>query len=41
LAIDHHTGKVLADVFGRRQDTVFLALKALEFISFYLPRVMV
>src|SRR5262245_36357724 len=21
-AIDHHTGKVLADVFGRRQDTV-------------------
>ena len=28
-AIDHHTGKVLAYVFGRRQDTVFLALKAL------------
>jgi insertion element IS1 protein InsB len=25
----HHTGKVLAYVFGRRQDTVFLALKAL------------
>jgi insertion element IS1 protein InsB len=23
-AIDHHTGKVLAYVFGRRQDTVFL-----------------
>ena len=28
-AIDHHTGKVLAYVFGRRQDTVFLELKAL------------
>ena len=28
-AIDHHTGKVLASVFGRRQDTVFLELKAL------------
>ena len=28
-AIDHHTGKVLASVFGRRQDTVFLQLKAL------------
>ena len=28
-AIDHHTGKVLAYVFGRRKDTVFLALKAL------------
>src|SRR6266478_2838280 len=28
-AIDHHTGKVLASVFGRRQDTVFLKLKAL------------
>jgi insertion element IS1 protein InsB len=28
-AIDHHTGKVLAYVFGRRQDPVFLALKAL------------
>jgi insertion element IS1 protein InsB len=28
-AIDHHTGKVLADVFGRRQDAVFLQLKAL------------
>src|SRR6266700_6621952 len=27
-AIDHHTGKVLAYVFGRRQDTVFLELKA-------------
>jgi insertion element IS1 protein InsB len=25
----HHTGKVLAYVFGRRKDTVFLALKAL------------
>ena len=25
----HHTGTVLAYVFGRRQDTVFLALKAL------------
>jgi insertion element IS1 protein InsB len=28
-AIDHHTGKVLAYVFGRRQDTVFFELKAL------------
>ena len=28
-AIDYHTGKVLAYVFGRRQDTVFLKLKAL------------
>ena len=28
-AIDHHTGKVLAYVFGRRQDTVFLELQAL------------
>ena len=28
-AIDHHTGKVLAYVFGRRQDAVFLQLKAL------------
>jgi IS1 family transposase len=28
-AIDHHTGQVLASVFGRRQDTVVLALKAL------------
>ena len=28
-AIDHHTGAVLAYVFGRRQDTVFLTLKAL------------
>jgi hypothetical protein len=28
-AIDHHTGKVLAYVFGRRQDTVFLKRKAL------------
>src|SRR5437773_11962473 len=28
-AIDHHTGKVLASIFGRRQDTVFLKLKAL------------
>ena len=28
-AIDHYTGKVLAYVFGRRQDTVFLELKAL------------
>ena len=27
-AIDHHTGKVLAYVFGRRQDDVFLRLKA-------------
>jgi len=28
-AIDHHTGAVLADVFGRRQDAVFRKLKAL------------
>jgi insertion element IS1 protein InsB len=28
-AIDHHTGKVLAYVFGRRQDSVFLKRKAL------------
>ena len=28
-AIDHHTGQVLAYVFGRRKDTVFLELKAL------------
>jgi insertion element IS1 protein InsB len=28
-AIDHHTGKVLAYVFGRRKDDVFLKLKAL------------
>src|SRR5262249_3046125 len=28
-AIDHHTGKVLAYVFGRRQDHVFLQLKGL------------
>ena len=28
-AIDHHTGKVLAHVFGRRQDHVFLQLKGL------------
>ena len=28
-AIDHHTGKVLAYVFGRRKDHVFLQLKAL------------
>ena len=28
-AIEHHTGTVLAYVCGRRQDTVFLALKAL------------
>jgi insertion element IS1 protein InsB len=27
--IDHHTGAVLAYVFGRRQDKVFLQLKAL------------
>ena len=29
-AIDHHTGKVLAYVFGRRKDDVFLKLKALR-----------
>ena len=28
-AIDHYTGRVLAYVFGRRQDEVFLKLKAL------------
>jgi insertion element IS1 protein InsB len=28
-AIDHHTGKVLAYVFGRRKDTIFVQLKAL------------
>ena len=28
-AIDHPTGKVLAYVFGRRQDAVFLELKQL------------
>jgi insertion element IS1 protein InsB len=28
-AIDHHTGKIWASVFGRRQDTVFLQLQAL------------
>ena len=28
-AIDHHTGQVLAYVFGRRKDDVFLQLKAL------------
>ena len=28
-AIDHHTGKVLASVFGRRKDKVFLCLQTL------------
>jgi insertion element IS1 protein InsB len=28
-AIDHHTGQVVAYVFGRREDKVFLKLKAL------------
>ena len=28
-AINHHSGKVLAYVFGRRKDEVFLKLKAL------------
>src|SRR5216684_323193 len=28
-AIDHHSGQVLAYVFGRRKDEVFLKLKAL------------
>ncbi len=28
-AIDHHTGQVLASVFGRRQDDVFLKLRQL------------
>jgi insertion element IS1 protein InsB len=28
-AIDHHTGKVLAYVFGKRKDEVFLQLKVL------------
>ena len=32
-AIDHHTGKVLAYVFGRHQDDVFLRLKALYLLS--------
>ena len=27
--IDHHTGQVLASVFGRRKDKVFLRLQAL------------
>jgi insertion element IS1 protein InsB len=27
-AIDHHTGKVLASVFGRRKDEVLLRLQA-------------
>jgi insertion element IS1 protein InsB len=27
--MDHHTGKVLAYVFGRRQDEVFLSLRQL------------
>ncbi len=38
-AIDHSTGKVLASVFGRRKDEVFLRLKALmeifELIRYY------
>ena len=29
-AIDHHTGKVLAYVFGRRKDDVFLRLQKLR-----------
>ena len=29
-AIDHHTGQVLAHVFGRRKDEVFLQLSAAE-----------
>ena len=28
-AIDHHTGRMLANVFGRRKDDIFLKLKAL------------
>ena len=28
-ALDHHTGKILAYVFGRREDQAFLELKAL------------
>ena len=28
-AIDHHRGTVFAYVFGRRKDTIFLALQAL------------
>ncbi len=28
-AIDHHTGQVLASVFGHRKDEVFMQLKAL------------
>jgi insertion element IS1 protein InsB len=29
-AIDHHSGKVLAYVFGRRQDEAFLKLKVFQ-----------
>ena len=29
ISIDHHTGKVLAYVFGRRKDDVFLKLQQL------------
>ena len=36
-ALDHGTGKVLAYVFGRRQDEVFLQLKAL-LAPFGIPR---
>jgi insertion element IS1 protein InsB len=36
-AIDHHTGKVLAYVFGRRQDAVFGELQAL-LAPFGIPR---
>ena len=41
-AIDHHTGAVLAYVFGRRKDEVFLKLKALldpfDLTHFYTDR---
>jgi insertion element IS1 protein InsB len=30
-AIDHHSGQVLAYIFGRRQDEVFLKLKGLTY----------
>jgi insertion element IS1 protein InsB len=36
-AIDHHSGQVLAYVFGRRKDEVFLKLKAL-LEPFSIPR---
>ena len=40
-AIDHRTGKVLAYVFGRRKDSVFLKLQALLEPSLNLARFVV